>query len=86
MHTDAQRIVLQDYCGILHAEGAFTGLSWPDAKQGAAVSFDAGTRGNAAEVLRNRARNALAGVDGMPWLDRESVTRALNIVATVMGE
>lgn len=73
MHTDAYRTVLQDYCGMLHAEGAFAGLSWPDAKQvAAAASFDARTRDDAAEVLRNRARNALAGADDMPWLDRET--------------
>jgi hypothetical protein len=37
--------VLQDYGGILHAEGAFAGLSWADAKNiAAAVSFDVVTR------------------------------------------
>jgi hypothetical protein len=25
--------VPQDYCGALHIEGAFAGLSWADAKQ-----------------------------------------------------
>jgi len=61
LHTDEFTPVLQDYCGALHAEGAFAGLLWADAKQiAAAVSFDVRTRDNAAEFLRNRARNTLA--------------------------
>lgn len=87
MHTDQFLPILQDYCGMLHAEGAFTGLSWADAKQvAAAVAFDACTRDDGAEVMRNRARNALAGADDMPWQDREGVARALNIAATVLGK
>jgi hypothetical protein len=62
MHTDALTEVLQDYCGMLHAEGAFAGLSWDDAKNVvAAVSFDVTTRDDAADFIRNRARNVLAG-------------------------
>jgi hypothetical protein len=64
--------ILQDYCGVLHAEGAFAGLSWADAKTiAAAVAFDAVTRDDAADFLRNRARNALSGVDNMAWVDRQ---------------
>ncbi|MDT5366248.1 MAG: hypothetical protein QOC62_679 [Mycobacterium sp.] len=86
MHTDALTEVLQDYCGALHAEGAFTGLSWEDAKQiAAAVSFDAVTRDDAADFIRNRARNVLAGTDNMPWENREGAARAFNIAATVLG-
>jgi hypothetical protein len=78
--------VLQDYCGVLHAEGAFAGLSWADAKAiAAAVSFDAITRDDAADFLRNRARNVLAGTDNMGWQNRERAARALNIAATVLG-
>jgi len=41
LHTDAFRPVLQDYAGALDAEGAFTGLSWSDAKNiAAAIAFD----------------------------------------------
>jgi hypothetical protein len=33
--------ILQDYCSVLDAEGAFSGLSWVDAKPvAAAVCFD----------------------------------------------
>jgi len=61
--------VLQDFCGVLHAEGCFAGLSWADAKQlAAAVAFDAVTRDDAADFLRNRARNVLAGTD--TWAGR----------------
>jgi hypothetical protein len=78
--------VLQDYCGVLHAEGAFAGLAWDDAKAiAAAVSWDVIARDDAADFLRNRARNALAGADNMPWVDREGAARALNIAATVLG-
>ena len=87
MHTDRFVPVLQDYCGMLHAEGAFTGLAWADAKQvAAAVAVDACTQDNGAEVLRNRARNALSGADNMGWRNREGVARALNIAAMVLGE
>jgi len=86
LHTDAFTPVLQDYCGVLHAEGAFAGLAWDDARRvAAAVSFDACTRDDAAAFERNRARNVLAGVDGSPWRNREGAARALNIAATVLG-
>jgi hypothetical protein len=40
--------ILQDYCGILLAEGAFTGLSWSDAKPiAAAICFDVCNRDDA---------------------------------------
>jgi hypothetical protein len=78
--------ILQDYCSVLDAEGAFAGLSWSDAKQiAAAVSFDVVTREDAADFILNRARNVLAGTDNMPWQNRELVARALNIAATVLG-
>jgi len=33
--------VLQDYCSVPHADGAFAGLEWADARQiAAAVSWD----------------------------------------------
>jgi hypothetical protein len=59
--SDTFTTVLQDFCGLLHAEGAFAGLSWADARQiASAVGFDA-CHDDAAEVIRNRARNVLAG-------------------------
>jgi hypothetical protein len=86
LHTTRFTAELQDYCGVLHAEGAFAGLTWADAKQvAAAVSFDVVTRDNAADFLRNRARNVLAGTDNMPWRSRDRAARALNIAATVLG-
>ena len=61
------------------------GLGWPDAKNiAAAVSFDVCTRDDAADFLRNRARNVLAGTDNMPWENREGAARALNIAAAVL--
>jgi hypothetical protein len=70
LNTEAFREVLQDYCGVLHAEGCFTGLSWPDAKNiAAAVSFDVCNRADAADFLRNRARNVLAGGSGRRLLE-----------------
>ena len=78
--------VLQDYCGVLPTEGAFAGLSWADAKNiAAAVSFDAVTRDGAADFIRNRARNVLAGTDNRAWHNRDGAARALNIAATVLG-
>jgi hypothetical protein len=68
LHTTAFTTVLQDYCGVLHAEGAFADLSWADAKNiAAAVSRDIISRDDAADFIRNRARNVLAGTDNMDW-------------------
>jgi hypothetical protein len=36
LDTSAFTPVLQDFCGLLHAEGALAGLSWNDARQIAA--------------------------------------------------
>jgi hypothetical protein len=87
LHTPADMCeVLQEFCGVLQLEGCFAGLSWADAKAiAAAVSFDAVTRDDAADFLRNRARNVLAGTDNMEWQNREGAARALNIAATVLG-
>jgi hypothetical protein len=85
LHTDAFRPVLQDYAGALDAEGAFTGLSWSDAKNiAAAVAFDITQRDDAHEFIAQRARNVLGG-DGMMWDDQQGAYRALNIAATVLG-
>lgn len=86
LHTNALMEVLQDYCGVLHAERVFTGLVWDDAKAiAAAVSFDLCTCEDAADFTRKRARNVLAGTDTMPWRNREGAARAFNIAAEVRG-
>jgi hypothetical protein len=70
---------------MLDAEGAFAGLSWADAKPiAAAICFDVCSRDDSADFIRNRARNALAGGDGMEWQNREGAARALNIAAAVL--
>ena len=39
--STAFRAALQDFCGLLQAEGTLAGLAWPDARQVAAViSYD----------------------------------------------
>ena len=43
------------------------------------------TRDDAADFLRNRARNVLAGTNDMPWQHRDRAARALNIAARVLG-
>ena len=84
--TDAYTTVLQDYCGILHAEGAFAGLSWRDARHvAAAVSFDVCTRDDPAEFLRHRAQLTRDGQDGQTWDDRDAMARAFTIGAQVLG-
>ncbi len=41
-HDSPPRDGLQDFASLLHAEGAFTGLTWHDAKHAAtAIMFDA---------------------------------------------
>jgi len=49
------------------------------------VSFDVCNSEDAANFLRNRARNVLAGADNMAWRDRERTPRALNVAAAVLG-
>lgn len=78
--------VLQDYCGMLQAEGAFAGLSWADAKPvAAAICFDICNRDDAAAFLRWRASKILGGGDNMPWENRDGAARAFTIAAEVMG-
>jgi hypothetical protein len=85
LHTDAFRPVLQHYAGALDAEGAFTGLSWSDAKNiAAAVAFDLTRREDAQEFIAQRARNVLGG-NGAMRDDQWAAARALNIAATVLG-
>jgi hypothetical protein len=77
--------VLQDYAGALHAEGAFAGLSWADAKNiAAAVSLEVTYRGDGAAFLRNRAATCSPAWVGW-WENRGGAARALNIAATVLG-
>jgi hypothetical protein len=67
------------------AEGALAGLSWHDARQiAAAVAFDITQHDEAASVIRNRARETLAGSDGMTWQDPEGALRALDIAAAMV--
>jgi hypothetical protein len=81
--SEGLRRVLQDYAGVLHAEGVFAGLAWEDAKQiAAAVALDVVVREDAPDFLRDRARNVAAGTDNVAWHDRARVARALNIAAT----
>lgn len=79
--------VLQDYCGLLDAEGIFDGLPWHDAKYiAAAVGFDVCARGDdAADSLRSRATRALCGTDGMTWADKTAAARAFNVSARMLG-
>jgi hypothetical protein len=87
MHADATVTqALQDYAGALDVESCFSGLSWVDCKPIAAmICFDVTQRDDAADFMRGRARNAMSGVDGLPWADRQGAARALNIAAAVLG-
>jgi hypothetical protein len=80
----ADRETRQRHCLALHIEGAFSGLSWPDAQMVAdAVSFDIGDDGGV-KRLRSRARKVLGGWED--WDDRTSAVRALNLAATVLED
>jgi len=85
LHTDALTAVLQDYAGLLHAEGAVAGMSWHDAKHAVtAIMVDALTRDDAAQFLLKRAERALDRSDDMAWDDPAAMARALTIAATVL--
>jgi hypothetical protein len=80
----SDREIRQRHCLALHIEGAFAGLSWPDAQMVAdAVSFDIGDDGGV-KRLRSRARKVLGGWED--WDDRTSAVRALNLAAAVLED
>jgi hypothetical protein len=80
------REVLQEFTALLSAEGAFTGMSWHDAKHAAtAIIFDATSRDDGAAFLRQRANRVRAGTDGITWDDPAKMARALTTAATVLG-
>lgn len=83
--TDSRafRAVLQDLAGVLHAEGALSGLAWVDARLvAAAVSFDVCTAEDPVGSLRRRAAAVRAG-RGPRCADRAGVVQALDVAATV---
>lgn len=81
--SDAFTAPLQDFCGVLHAEGALAGLAWRDARHvAAAVSFDVVSDDDAPTLMRHRARSAFSGADGLPWLDASAAARAFNLAAS----
>jgi hypothetical protein len=80
------REILQELTAMLDVEGAFTGMSWNDAKHAAvAIVVDALNRDDAHTFLRARARRARDGSDGMVWDDPAKMARALTIGATILG-
>jgi hypothetical protein len=85
-HDCPSREALQEFTALLSAEGAFTGMSWHDAKHAAtAIIFDATSRDDGAAFLRQRANRVRAGTDGITWDDPAKMARALTIGATVLG-
>jgi hypothetical protein len=53
---------------------------------GAAISYDVVSREDAADHLRNRARDVLAGVSGAAWDDPGAAGAGANIAATVLTD
>jgi hypothetical protein len=85
-HDWPTRDTLQELAAILQAEGAFTGLSWHDAKHAAvAIIADAINRDDAVQFLLQRAQWASDGSDRMVWDDREAMARAFAVGAKVIG-
>ncbi|HUO41113.1 MAG TPA: hypothetical protein VMU34_26190 [Mycobacterium sp.] len=78
LDSTAFRTRLTDYADRLRAERTFAGLSWHDARHvAAAIAYDIiAHEGDAAEYLRNRARNVLAGVSGADWDDQPQAAQA----------
>jgi hypothetical protein len=78
--------LLQEFTMALDVGGAFTGLSWHDAKHAAAAMVaDLIERDDPAAFLRFRATLAASGADNMTWDDRDAMVRALNVGAEVLG-
>lgn len=82
--STAFRAVLQDVAGVLHAEGALSGLEWSDARLvAAAVSFDTCTADDPVRSLRRRAATVRAG-RGPRCVNPVGVAQALDVAATVL--
>jgi hypothetical protein len=81
LHSESLSHVWHAYAAVLAEEHAFTGLGWPDAKLCASMIAAAITRPDAPDVLRNHARDALAGTDRIAWRNRDLVARAFVIAA-----
>ena len=82
--SSAFRAVLQDLAGLLHAEGALTGLGWVDARLvAAALSFDVCTAADPIASLRGRAAAVRAG-RGPRCVNPAGVAQALDVAATVL--
>lgn len=78
--------LLQELALVLQFEGAFTGLSWHDARHAAAaIVVDFLTRDDAVAFLHMRADRARDGSDGMTWDDAAAVSRAMTIGAKVLA-
>lgn len=89
--STAFRAPLQTLAGLLHAEGALSGLAWVDARLvAAAVSFDVCTAADPVRSLRRRsaAVRAGGGLKGVrltqPLVDPAGVAQALDVAATVL--
>ncbi|WP_179476325.1 amino acid aminotransferase [Mycolicibacterium vinylchloridicum] len=76
----------QDFAGVLDLEGAFSGMTWHDAKHAAtAVAFVGANYDEPDVELRRRAALVRDGRDGMAWDDPVAMSQALAIVAKVLG-
>lgn len=76
--------IMQEYAALLSVQDALAGMAWADVRQVvAAITFDLLQRDDGVEFLRMRSRNALAGSDNMPWIDKARVARALSIAAQI---
>jgi hypothetical protein len=86
LRTNAFTATLQDYCGVLHAEGAFASLSWPDAKAvaGPCPSIGAPAMMPPTSCVTGRGRCAPGWMGSRGTTARVRV-RALTIAATVLG-
>lgn len=79
------RAVFQDFAGVLSAAGAFTGMTWRDARHAAvAIVADAIYRDDGPGSLRQRAARVLDGTDNMAWDDPQRMALALTVGAEVL--
>jgi hypothetical protein len=82
LESDTVSLVTAAYAAVLAEDGCFKGMRWPDAKAVAEAIARAITyRTDAVDVLLNRARDVLAGADGVGWVNRPKAAEALRIAA-----
>ena len=86
LHSTQCDSAVAEICAMLARERTLTGLGSHDAEMVAArIAYGLCRCSDVAAYLRNHAREALSGADGIAWRDREQAAQAFTTTAAVLG-